>query len=117
MPAETPAAGSGPARSVQLHIDQTSVPVDVDDLVAALWVAAETGDLDPARVQSDDEADDLARAVVLYLLLTHHADIVDARRQLAAVPPGTPWADIVDNTRRYAIDLFTTPDPGWDLGD
>lgn len=101
---------------VQVHIDQASVPVPVDDLVAALWIAAEHGDLDPGRVRpGGDTAEELARAVVLYLLLTDHAGIVAARHQLATLPPGGHLAELADQARIYAAALFTTPDPDWDL--
>jgi len=102
---------------VQLHIHQASVDVEVEDLVACLWVAAQSGALDPDRVESAEEAVDLVRATVLYLLLTQHAGIVAARHHMAKVRPGDPLWPVMDQVRQYAATLFTTPDPRWDLTD
>lgn len=102
---------------VQLHIHQASVPVEVEDLVACLWVSAQSGALDPHRVESTEEATDLVRATVLYLLLTQHAHIVAARHQMAKIRPTDLLWPVLEQVRHYAATLFTTPDPCWDLTD
>jgi len=99
------------ARWVQVVIVDASLPVLVEDLVAALWVAAETGDLDPADITGPDAESfaDEVRAVVLYLVMNEHAGILAARDRLAALAPGTQLHALADQMRAYATDLFLTP--------
>jgi hypothetical protein len=107
----TPVPGDGDGLWVQVDLVDASLPVALQDIVAALWLAAERGELDPG----DDVAGpgaafaDVARPVVLYLLMNDHAGILAARRRIAALTPGSPLAGLVERIRVCATDLFMNP--------
>src|SRR5262245_45591006 len=128
IPGRTPVPGVG-GEWVQVDIVDASLLMSVADIVAALWVAAERDELNPADALGPDGESftDLARAVVLYLLMNDHAGILAARDRIAALVPGTQLHGLVEQIRAYAAELFlppldvhipdTVPDDFGDLGD
>lgn len=112
----TPMPGEG-GPWVQVDLAEVSLPVAVEDIVAALWLAAETGDLNPADLGPGESFQDMAQAVVLYLLVNDHAGILTARHQLAGLAPGTQLHDLAEQLRGYAAELFLPPALDVDIPD
>lgn len=105
----TPVPGEG-GLWVQVDLVAVSLPVALEDIVAALWLAAERGELAPADVAGLGESfAEVARPVVLYLLCNDHKGILAARQGIAALTPGSPLASLVDRIRVCATDLFMNP--------
>jgi hypothetical protein len=96
---------------VQLDIVDASLPVSVADIVAALWVAAERDELNPVDALGPDRESftDVARAVVLYLLVNDHAGILAARQQIAELRPGSLLHRLAEEMRGYTAELFLPP--------
>jgi hypothetical protein len=97
---------------VQVDLVDASLPVSVADIVAALWVAAERDELNPADIRvgpGSESFTDVVRAVVLYMLVNDHAGILAARQQIAALAPGTHLHGLADQMRAYAAELFLPP--------
>jgi hypothetical protein len=109
-PARTPVPGDGGVW-VQVDVIDASMPVAVENIVAALWVAAERGELDARDVTGPDAESfaELARPVVLYLLMNDHAGILAARERMAALEPGSQLHRLADQIRAYAAELFLPP--------